>query len=110
MIAALRFGPDEYGQPPGVLQVFGVNDIETAELIARRVGKTDVNYITRPWSEGKNSSSEHISPSDLINADEIMRVPEGRMILLRQGSGRPGPRSFDITTTRKSQARMIRHE
>ena len=68
-----------------MLQVFGVNDIETAELIARRVGKMDVNYITRPWSEGKNSSSEHISPSDLINADEIMRVPEGRMILLRQG-------------------------
>ncbi|WP_312366947.1 type IV secretory system conjugative DNA transfer family protein [Ensifer sp.] len=68
-----------------VLQVFGVNDIETAELIARTVGKTDVNYVTRSWSEGKNSSSEHISARDLINADEIMRLPEGRMILLRQG-------------------------
>ncbi|MBD9490452.1 type IV secretory system conjugative DNA transfer family protein [Ensifer sp. ENS11] len=68
-----------------VLQVFGVNDIETAELIARSIGKTDAQYITRSWSEGKNSSSEHISARDLINADEIMRLPEDRMILLRQG-------------------------
>lgn len=68
-----------------VLQVFGVNDIETAELIARSIGKTDAQYITRSWSDGKNSSSEHISARDLINADEIMRLPEDRMILLRQG-------------------------
>lgn len=81
-----------YGQPAGtflsnaaVLQVFGVNDIDTAELIARSIGKTDAQYITRSWSEGKNSSSEHISARDLINADEIMRLPEDRMILLRQG-------------------------
>lgn len=68
-----------------VLQVFGVNDIETAGMIARSIGKTDARYITRSWSEGKNSSSEHISARDLINADEIMRLPEDRMILLRQG-------------------------
>lgn len=81
-----------YGQRAGtflsnaaVLQVFGVNDIETAELIARSVGKTDAHYITRSWSEGKSSSSEHISARHLINADEIMRLPEDRMILQRQG-------------------------
>ncbi len=68
-----------------VLQVFGVNDIETAEVIARSIGKTDAQYVTKSWSEGKNSSSEHISARDLINADEIMRLPEDRMILLRQG-------------------------
>ncbi|WP_428429472.1 type IV secretory system conjugative DNA transfer family protein [Pararhizobium sp.] len=68
-----------------VLQVFGVNDVETAELITRSIGKTDAQYVTRSWSEGKSSSSEHISARDLINADEIMRLPEDRMILLRQG-------------------------
>ncbi|PPJ46398.1 conjugal transfer protein TraG [Rhizobium sp. KAs_5_22] len=62
-----------YGQRAGtflsnaaVLQVFGVNDVETASLIARSIGKTDAHYVTRSWSEGKTSSSEH-------------------MILLRQG-------------------------
>jgi len=68
-----------------VLQVFGVNDIETAELIARSIGKTDAQYITRSWSEGKTSTSEHISARDLINADEIMRLPDDGMIVLRQG-------------------------
>lgn len=68
----------------GVLQLFGVNDIETAELIARTIGKTDVRYTTRSWGEGKTSSSEHVSGRDLINADEIMRMPPEAMILLRQ--------------------------
>ncbi|MBW8302011.1 MAG: type IV secretory system conjugative DNA transfer family protein, partial [Hydrogenophaga sp.] len=81
-----------YGQRAGtflsnaaVLQVFGVNDVETAGLIARSIGKTDAHYVTRSWSEGKTSSSEHISARDLINADEIMRLPADQMILLRQG-------------------------
>ncbi|XUY29670.1 type IV secretory system conjugative DNA transfer family protein [Agrobacterium sp. rho-8.1] len=68
-----------------VLQLFGVNDIETAELIARTIGKTDTRYTTQSWSEGKTSSSEHVSGRDLINADEIMRLPPDTMILLRQG-------------------------
>jgi type IV secretion system protein VirD4 len=81
-----------YGQRAGtflsnaaVLQVFGVNDVETAGLIARSIGKTDAHYVTRSWSEGKTSSSEHVSGRDLINADEIMRLPTDQMILLRQG-------------------------
>ena len=69
----------------GVLQVFGVNDVETAELISRSVGKMDARYLTRSWSEGKNSSSEHISARDLINPDEIMRLDRDQLILLRQG-------------------------
>ncbi|MBP1862183.1 type IV secretory system conjugative DNA transfer family protein [Rhizobium herbae] len=68
-----------------VRQVFGVNDVETAELITRSIGKTDAQFVTRSWSDGKSSSSEHISARDLINADEIMRLPEDKMILLRQG-------------------------
>ncbi|MDS7594930.1 type IV secretory system conjugative DNA transfer family protein [Agrobacterium tumefaciens] len=68
-----------------ILQVFGVNDIDTAELMARTIGKTDVDYRTRSFSEGKVSSSEHVAARDLINADEIMRLPDDTMILLRQG-------------------------
>lgn len=68
-----------------VLQVFGVNDVETAELIARTIGKTDVNYTTRSFSNSGTSRAEHISARDLINADEIMRLKSSKMILLRQG-------------------------
>lgn len=68
-----------------VLQVFGVNDIETAELIARTVGKTDVNYTTQSWSKGATSGAEHIAARDLINADEILRLSAKKMILLWQG-------------------------
>ncbi len=68
-----------------VLQVFGVNDVETAELVARTIGKTDVNYTTRSFSNSGTSRAEHISARDLINADEIMRLKSSKMILLRQG-------------------------
>lgn len=68
-----------------VLQVFGVNDVETAELVARSIGKTDAHYMTASHSEGKQTNSEHIAARNLINADEIIRLPDDRMILLRQG-------------------------
>jgi type IV secretion system protein VirD4 len=68
-----------------VLQVFGVNDVDTAQLIVKAIGKTDAHYVTQSWSEGKSSTSQHISARDLINPDEIMRLPDSRMILLRQG-------------------------
>ncbi len=69
----------------GILQVFGVNDIETAEMIGKTIGKTDAQYFTGSWSEGKRSTSEHVSARDLINPDEIMRLSQQQMILLRQG-------------------------
>jgi type IV secretion system protein VirD4 len=69
----------------GVLQLFGVNDVETAELVGKTIGKTDAIYTTKSWGEGKRSTSEHVSARDLINADEIMRLPPDNMILLRQG-------------------------
>ncbi|MDL2410886.1 type IV secretory system conjugative DNA transfer family protein [Rhizobium calliandrae] len=68
-----------------VLQLFGVNDIETAELVGKTIGKTDAQYFTGSWSEGKSSTSEHIAARDLINPDEVMRLPSDQMILLRQG-------------------------
>lgn len=69
----------------GVIQVFGVNDIETAELVARSIGKRDAHYMTTSYGEGKQTNSQHIAARNLNNADEIMRLPDDRMILLRQG-------------------------
>ncbi|MDL2405584.1 type IV secretory system conjugative DNA transfer family protein [Rhizobium calliandrae] len=68
-----------------VLQLFGVNDIETAELVGKTIGRTDARYFTASWSEGKSSTAEHISARDLMNPDEVMRLASDQMILLRQG-------------------------
>ncbi len=38
--------PPRFSPTPPVLKLFGVNDIETAELIARSIGKTDARYTT----------------------------------------------------------------
>ncbi|PIO96388.1 type IV secretory system conjugative DNA transfer family protein [Pleomorphomonas carboxyditropha] len=69
----------------GLLQLFGVNDVDTAEWIARTIGKTDAWYTTDAWSKGETSTSQHVSARDLVNPDEIMRLPQTSMILLQQG-------------------------
>ncbi|MET0172024.1 MAG: type IV secretory system conjugative DNA transfer family protein [Agrobacterium vaccinii] len=69
----------------GVVQIFGVNDIDTAEIVARSIGKTDAHYMTRSFGEGKQTSAEHVAARNLINADEVMRLPADTMILLQQG-------------------------
>lgn len=88
-----------YGQRAGtflsnasVLQVFGVNDIETATLIARTIGRMDVYHVTQswtgsqvPWKSRSRTSSEHIVGRDLITPDEIMRLSGEAMILLSTG-------------------------
>ncbi len=69
----------------GVMQVFGVNDVETAVLVARSIGKRDAHYMTASYGEVKQTNSQHIAACNLINTDEIMRLPDDRMILLRPG-------------------------
>ncbi len=69
----------------GVLQLFGVNDLDTADWIARAIGKTDVRYFTDSYSEGRDTFSEHVAAGNLINPDEIMRLPETGMILMQSG-------------------------
>jgi type IV secretion system protein VirD4 len=83
--AAYGRGAGTFLSNAAVLQVFGVNDVETAELIGKAIGKTDAVYTTQSWSEGKTSTAQSIAARDLINPDEIMRMPGDRMILLRQG-------------------------
>lgn len=88
-----------YGQRAGtflsnasVLQVFGVNDIETASLIARTIGRMDERHVTQswsspnvPWKPPSITSSEHVVARDLMTPDEIMRLPDEAMILLNRG-------------------------
>ncbi len=88
-----------YGQRAGTFlsnaslsQVFGVNDIETASLIARTIGRMDEHHVTQswsspsmPWKSVPSTSSEHVVGRDLITPDEIMRLPGETMILLAQG-------------------------
>ena len=69
----------------GLLQLFGVNDVDTAEWIARTIGKADAWYTTDAWSKGETSTSQHVSARDLVNPDEIMRLSQTKMILLQQG-------------------------
>lgn len=73
-------------------QVFGVNDIETASLIARTIGRMDEHHVTQswsrptmPWKPMPSTSSEHVVGRALITPDEIMRLPAEAMILLAQG-------------------------
>ncbi|THV10560.1 type IV secretory system conjugative DNA transfer family protein [Rhizobium rhizophilum] len=75
-----------------VCQVFGVNDIETASLIAKTIGRMDAHHVTSswsspnlPWKSPGHTSSEHVVARDLITPDEIMRLPSEAMILLNTG-------------------------
>ncbi|MCZ8178066.1 MAG: type IV secretory system conjugative DNA transfer family protein [Rhizobium sp.] len=88
-----------YGQRAGTFlsnastcQVFGVNDIETASLIARTIGRMDERHVTRswsspnlPWKPPGITSSEHVVARDLMTPDEIMRLPDEAMVLLTRG-------------------------
>lgn len=75
-----------------VLQIFGANDIETASLVARTIGRMDERHVTQswnspnlPWKPSANTATEHVVGRDLITPDEIMRPPAKAIILLAQG-------------------------
>ena len=81
----------------GVTQVFNVNDVETAAWVSRTLGATTEAYETtsQSFSYGKeapilgtrsNGSASHLVRRDLLTPDEVMRLPAGAMLLLRQGA------------------------
>ena len=67
----------------GVFQAFGVNDLATAELLSKTLGQETLEYQTAGYSQGSRiggakltqSASTHISARNLMNPDEIMRMP-----------------------------------
>lgn len=78
----------------GVLQAFGVNDYETAEMLSKTIGKTTVRYVTRSQSQKtgffaepdrSESYSEHISARSLLEPNEIMKLEPRDMLLMMTG-------------------------
>ena len=76
-----------------VFQAFGVNDLATAELLSKTLGQETLEYQTAGYSQGSRiggaklteSASTHISARNLMNPDEIMRMPPTDQLLMLQG-------------------------
>ena len=77
-----------------VMQAFGVNDFETAEMLSKTIGKTTVRYVTTGESEktsifnGRDhsvSTSEHLASYNLMDPDEIMKLEPSHMLLMQSG-------------------------
>lgn len=78
----------------GVMQAFGVNDFETADMLSKTIGKTTVRYSTggesektSPFSSADHSVSrtEHIASYNLMDPNEIMKLEPSSMLLLMIG-------------------------
>lgn len=80
----------------GMVQLFNVADIETANWVSRSIGSTTVAYETSGASTSRaptqffsthsTSTTTHLTRRDLITPDEIMRLDQGIEILLQPGS------------------------
>jgi type IV secretion system protein VirD4 len=79
----------------GLVQVFNVADIETANWVSRSIGATTVAYETSGASTSRapnqffsthsTSTTTHLARRDLITPDEIMRLDQSLEILLQPG-------------------------
>jgi len=78
----------------GVIQAFGVNDFQTADMLSRTLGDTTIEYETvsssqkTSWSEKADhltSVSGHVAARRLATPDEIVRMPPDTLLLLRHG-------------------------
>jgi type IV secretion system protein VirD4 len=78
----------------GVLQAFGVNDYETAEILSKTMGKTTVQYATQGESEktsifdGRDhsvSTTQHLAARNLMDPNEIMKLEPRDMLLMMVG-------------------------
>lgn len=70
----------------GVLQVFGVNDVETARWLSQALGKATIGYETATHRPGDMpSTSEHVTGSELLTPDEIMQLAASLQLLRVQG-------------------------
>jgi len=70
----------------------GTGEMETAELVSKICGKESISRTNISYSGGKAQvgySNKNISAQDqernLINADEVMKLPNDQLILLSQG-------------------------
>lgn len=78
----------------GVMQAFGVNDYETADILSKTIGKTTIRYVTGGESENTSmfnsrdhsiSRTEHLASYNLMDPNEIMKLEPSHMLLMMAG-------------------------
>jgi len=79
----------------GLLQIFGVNDYETAKMVSDMLGQKTVEFQTTGTSEktgffsdsdSSKSTNQHIQARALMTPDEVMNMPKNQALLLISGS------------------------
>lgn len=78
----------------GILQAFGINDYETAEMLSKTMGRQTIAYETDGQSEtdmvfeerGRTiSKTRHLAARNLMDPDEIMKLSPDTLLLMRVG-------------------------
>jgi type IV secretion system protein VirD4 len=70
----------------GVQQVFGVNDLETAQWLSKMIGQETTGYQTQSYKPGDAlSMTKNVTGRDLLTPDEIMQVHPDNQLLRVQG-------------------------
>ena len=79
----------------GAIQVFNVADIDTATWVSRTLGTMTESYVTTATSESHapnqffathgTSETPHLVARALMTPDEVLRMGDNRMLLLRPG-------------------------
>ena len=78
----------------GVLQAFGVNDDDTADMLSKTMGRETITYETGGQSEKdvmvkdperSLSETQHLAARNLMDANEIMKLAPDTLLLMRVG-------------------------
>ena len=78
----------------GVLQAFGVNDYDTADMLSKTMGRETITYETSGQSEKdvmlkdperSLSKTQHLAARNLMDANEIMQLAPDTLLLMRVG-------------------------
>ena len=78
----------------GVLQAFGVNDYDTADMLSKTMGRETITYETGGQSqkdvmlkdpERSLSKTQHLATRNLMDPNEIMKLAPDTLLLLRVG-------------------------
>jgi type IV secretion system protein VirD4 len=78
----------------GVLQAFGINDFDTADMLSKTIGRETIAYETSgrsqkdgfvPGGDRTLSRTEHIAARNLMDPNEIMKLSPEKLLLMRVG-------------------------
>ena len=78
----------------GVLQAFGVNDYDTADMLSKTMGRETITYETDGRSEKdvivndperSMSKTQHLAARNLMDPNEIMKLAPDTQLLMRVG-------------------------